>query len=120
VTPPPSSSSQRTPLPFRQATPPALSIARLSHCHVATPAASPHRHAAAPNLLYGRWRSPPSPDNPKPGFQKLICFRKPLATGFAKTTNIDKIDRFLVQNLKTNLNKIQQTKMINRSVSLIY
>jgi hypothetical protein len=63
---------------------------------------------------------PPSPDNPKPGFQNLICFQKPLTTGFAKTTNIDKIDRFLVQNSKTNLNKIQQTKMINRSVSLIY
>jgi hypothetical protein len=76
VTPPPSSSSQRTPLPFRQATPLALSIAHLSHCHVATPAASPHRHAAAPNLLYDRRRSPPLSRQPQTRVSKFDLLSK--------------------------------------------
>jgi hypothetical protein len=50
------------------------------------------------------------------GFQKSIWFQKPLATGFAKTMNIDKTDQFSVQNSKNEFkqNRANQNEKIDR------
>jgi hypothetical protein len=52
----------------------------------------------------------------EPGIHLSICNRKPDHISFAKTTNIDKTDRFWYKIQKTNLNKIKQTKTITRLV----
>jgi hypothetical protein len=50
------------------------------------------------------------------GFQKSIWSQKSLITGFMKIANIDKTERVFSIKFKKKLNKIEQTKMINRSV----
>jgi hypothetical protein len=43
-------------------------------------------------------------------FQNLICSPKPLANGFVKIVNIDKIDWFSLQNSKTSFKKASKPK----------